>query len=84
MEYGESDFTRSTCLAESGTSDWNFAIDQIKKINNPELYEEQDEEEKIQEAAEGAVEKNAQSETNRWIINKPKCKFLSAVHFNLD
>ena len=55
---------------------YEFAIDQIKKINNPELFEEQEHEEKTEEApaeeqteeqteeaAEGAV--GAQSGTSR-------------------
>ena len=54
---------------------YEFAIDQIKKINNPELFEEQEEEEKTEEApaeeqteeqteeaAEGAVEETPSQE----------------------
>lgn len=55
-------------------SAYEFAIDQIKKINNPELFEEQEEEEKTEEAeeqseeqteeaAEGAVEETPSQET---------------------
>ena len=51
---------------------YEFAIDQIKKINNPELFEEQEEEEEkteeapaeeqTEEAAEGAVEETPSQE----------------------
>ena len=52
---------------------YEFAIDQIKKINNPELFEEQEEkteedsaeeqtEEQTEEAAEGAVEETPSQE----------------------
>ena len=55
----------------SKNSAYEFAIDQIKKINNPELFEEQEEEEKTEEApaeeqteeaAEGAVEETPSQE----------------------
>ena len=57
----------------SKNSAYEFAIDQIKKINNPELFEEQEEEEEekteeaqaeeqTEEAAEGAVEETPSQE----------------------